>query len=112
MIPATYNFTDAYKGDTYDSIDFHLTQNGEDIDLTGAAILIQFKTSAEASPSLTLTVGSGITITDATGGVFRIDDQIIDINPNTYFYDIQVTNGGRVDTYLSGRLQVKTDISR
>jgi hypothetical protein len=112
MIPGTYNFTDAYKGDTYDSVEFHLTENGSDVNLTGSAILIQFKESSDSDSLLALGIGSGITVTNAAGGVFEIDDLVINLEPRTYVYDIQITNGARVDTYLSGKLKVKTDISR
>ena len=69
---------------------YGLTTDIDYIDLTDTTILCQFKKSPSTESFLTLTTGSGLTITDATGGKFRIDNQIIDIPADTYQYDIQV----------------------
>lgn len=103
----TYNFT-ARRGDTYNGATFTVTVNAVPLDLTGAAIKAQFGLGA----ALILSVGAGITITDAAGGAFRFDSCIIDLPPGAYPYDIQITlASGAVKTYVSGVLIVTPDIT-
>jgi hypothetical protein len=52
---------------------------------------------------LTLTNGSGLTITNAVNGQFEIDEQIISIPADRYYYEITFQlQTGAVKTYISG----------
>ena len=59
-----------------------------------------------------LTVGSGITLTDASNGVLTIDAFNMDFAPDTYYYDIEVTDSSAViKTYVEGTIVVMQDTS-
>jgi hypothetical protein len=108
------NFTHI-KGDTFDLVAFSIKINNVVLDLTGATIKMQLKkNSNDVVPSLSLTsVGSaGITITNATGGLFKINQQIINIEVFNYVYDIQLTlASGVVKTYVSGTFSITPEIT-
>ena len=113
MISVKYNFKDHIKGDTFKEQLFTFSKNGSPIDLTGAGIKIQFKPNkSDVSAALTMEVGSGITIVDATEGQFKINEQIIDLTPDIYYYDIQLNNSdSTVFTYVSGTIRITQDIT-
>jgi hypothetical protein len=108
------NFTHI-KGDTFDEVAFSIKINNIALDLTGAVLKMQLKkNSNDVSPSLSLTsVGSaGITINNATGGLFKINQQIINIEVFNYVYDIQLTlASGVVKTYVSGTFSITPEIT-
>ena len=109
----TYNFPAHIKGDTFLEQAFVYKLNGAAIDLTSGAFKMMIKRSPRSTDSaLTLTDGSGITITDAVNGAWQIDSQVIDIQEGTYYYDVQFTYAsGQVSTYLSGEFEVIQDIT-
>ena len=108
------NFTHI-KGDTFDEVAFSIKINNVVLDLTGAVIKMQLKkNSTDTVPALSFTsVGSaGITITNASGGLFKINQQIINIDVFNYVYDIQLTlASGVVKTYVSGTFSVTQEIT-
>ena len=61
---------DVRQGDTVKARVFTLTSDGSPYDLTGITIVSQW---ALRNHRLTFSIGSGITVTDAAGGVFQID---------------------------------------
>lgn len=103
------------KGDTFDEVAFSIAINGVPVDLTGATIKMQLKKNDNLLiPILSLTsAGSaGITITSPTGGLFKINSQIIDIEAFNYVYDIQFTlASGVVKTYISGNFIIQKDVT-
>lgn len=109
----TYNFPDHIKGDTFQGQEFTYVRNGSPIDLTGASIAMMLRvTKTQVTPDLSFSVGSGITITDAVNGVWEIDEQIIDIDANTYFQDIQLTESdGKVTTFTQGTWNILQDVT-
>lgn len=115
MTPTTYKINDQYKGDTFNGVTFTLKEGAEKtpIDLTGATILSQFRTKEVTGViQQTFSIGSGITVTNATGGVFKIDSFILDWNTGTFFYDIQITfSNGDIRTYVKGTLNVIQDVT-
>ena len=115
MTPTTYKINDQYKGDTFSGVTFTLKEGAEKtpIDLTGAAILSQFRTKeVTGAIQQTLSIGSGITVGNATGGVFSFDAFVLDWNTGTFFYDIQITfTDGSVRTYIKGTLNVIQDVT-
>lgn len=96
-----------WNGTTYDTV-----TGGLPIDLTGCSIVMQVRRPSLLDVMLTLSVGAGLTITDAINGVFRIDSQIIDIPVYVYKYDIQITfPNGIVKTYISGTATITEDVT-
>jgi len=103
------------KGDTFDEVAFSIKINNVALDLTGATIKMQLKKSSDlstASLSLTSVGSAGITITSPTSGLFKINEQIIDIEVFNYAYDIQLTlASGVVKTYVSGTFNITKEIT-
>ena len=114
MVPATYNFPNLYEGDTHDglSITVETTSGGTSspVDLTNVAIAMQVRNNAGAL-ALDLSVGSGITKTDAANGVFRVDAFTAPA-AGVYAYDIEFTYAdGTVKTYMGGAMAVKAGVT-
>lgn len=108
------NFTHK-RGDTFNEVPFEMLLNGVAIDLTDALIRMQLRKECGGIPVLSLTSVSdnGITITDAVNGKFKINEQIIDINPFLYQYDIEIKFlDGVVKTWVSGTFNIICDITR
>ena len=114
MVPATYNFPKLYEGDTHDGLSITVeTSSGgpkSAVDLTNVTIAMQVRNNAGALV-LDLSVGSGITKTDATNGVFRVDAFTVPAAGN-YNYDIEFTYAdGTVKTYMGGTMSVKAGVT-
>ena len=104
------------KGDTLDVKKFELVYdvNGDVVDLTNATIRIQFrKRNKYGKLAKEFSVGSGITVTDATNGKFQIDQTNSFITePDIYYYDIEITfPTGEITTVLYGTILVTQDVS-
>ena len=108
-----YNLPDAYKGDTYDDIQFTITINDVALDLTGSTIRCQFKKEKKTGAlKKTITNTGGITVTDAVNGVFKIDAFVLDWDEGDYYYDIKITSATDVvTTYLQGTLNVNQNVT-
>jgi hypothetical protein len=103
------------KGDTFEAVNFEIKINSTAVNLTDCIIRMQLKKSCGENPKLSLTSVSnnGIKITNALSGLFKINEQIIDIEPFNYFYDIEIAFADdTVKTYISGRFNVTCDITR
>lgn len=110
----SYNFTHI-KGDTFEEVNFAIVKNSVPLSLTGAVIKMQLRSECGGLIALNLTsvANAGITITNAAGGLFKINKQIIDIASGLYEYDIQITFAdGSVKTWLSGDFLIECDITR
>jgi len=108
---ATYDITCTKKGDTWKGRTFTYDRDGVVQDLTAYAIAMQVKTPG-GEILLDLSIGSGITLTDAVNGVFTIDPVITPNATGVNYYDIQFTNAGIVSTYVEGKFIIKSDITR
>ena len=103
------------KGDTFDEVSFELLLNSDPYSLEDAVIRMQLRKEYGGIPFLSLTsvANSGITITNASNGHFKINEQIIDICAFNYLYDIEIEFGdGTVKTYISGNFLIKSDVTR
>jgi len=103
------------RGDTFDEVNFEMLSDGLPIDLTDAVIKMELRTECGGIVALSLTsvANAGITITDEVNGLFKINEQIIDIAPNTYKYDIEITFAdGTVKSWISGTFNIICDITR
>ena len=108
-----YNLPDAYKGDTYLAVQFTILENSVALDLTGSTIKTTFRKESKKGIAVkTISNTNGITITDATNGVFEFDQFDLDWEEGDYYYDIQITSATNViTTYISGIIKVTLDIT-
>jgi hypothetical protein len=113
MTPATYDIPPHYKGDTFEAITFTIKENGIGIDLTGSDIRVDFKKNGNTgSLQESISVGAGITINNAIGGVFTLDSFVNNWSVGKYFYDAEITFAdGTVNTYFKGSLSINQDIT-
>jgi hypothetical protein len=112
MSQDTYKFPDQYKGDTFWPNTFTIKEDGVPVDLTGALIKITFRQSyAAGSIQKSFSIGSGITVNDASGGKFTLDKILkFSWSAKNYFYDTEVTfPNNDVRTYFKGSLRVIQD---
>lgn len=111
MIQGVYNFPDVVKGDTVNVTSFAVTIDAVPLNLTGALISVKFKTSFNSPSILSLSVGSGITVTNASGGIFTINAFTCSFPVGEYVYDIQIVKSGITKTYVKGTLNVLNEVS-
>jgi hypothetical protein len=96
--PQTIHLPAVYVGTTWEGINsIGLDQpNGQAFNLTGAALRMVYRRVGEQQERLVLTVGSGITITNAAEGRARVDEQILPLTPGTYYWELLVTQANGV----------------
>lgn len=100
-----------WRNDTWVEV-FALTQNSSPISLAGATIYIHVVKGCEGTATLTLTNGSGITITGAGSNQISVS-KLINIDKGNYKWDLQVSySGGVVKTYLEGDFIVYDDVTK
>lgn len=98
-----YTFPSHYSGDTFAGTVFTIRLNDAPLDLTGASIDFTFIHETNSNYTYSLTSDDEITITNNTGGVFQIDQQIINWYPGLYNYDMTITtNDSGVFTWIYG----------
>jgi hypothetical protein len=103
------------KGDTFESVNFAMILNSVVLNLTGCTLRMQLRKEYGGVIFLSLTsvASAGITITNAAGGLFRINRQIINIDAANYIYDIELIKAdGTVKTYVSGNFSITNDVTR
>ena len=83
------------KGDTFDEVSFELLLNSDPYSLEDAVIRMQLRKEYGGIPVLSLTsvANAGITITDDLNGLFKINEQIINVCEFNYLYDIEIEFG-------------------
>ena len=112
---ARQDISNHVKGNTFRGIQYTLTdENDAAIDLTNAAIRIQFRKNKKTGDlALTLTTNDHITLTDASNGVFSIDNDFeIDIPAGLYYYDILfIFNSTTYRTYVWGEFTVLQNVT-
>jgi hypothetical protein len=103
------------KGDSFEAVNFQMLVNSVALNLTGCTLRMQLRKEYGGIVYLSLTsvASAGITITTAASGLFRINKQIINIDANTYIYDIElIKSDGTVKTYISGNFYITNDVTR
>lgn len=106
-----YNFPDHIKGDTWNVTNFTINVNDNPKDLTSATIAMKIR-DRNGILLKSLSTGSGLTITDATAGKFKIDAQVLDISIGTHKYDIEITfPDGTVKTWIAGKITIIQDMT-
>lgn len=108
-----FDFPRQTAGDTFLQQQFTLLINGVAVDLTSAAIKLEFrKQNSNGEVVQTLTIGNGITIVSAIGGIFTVDEFQLPEEPAIYIYDIQFTIGTTVRTYIFGQLNLEDQVTQ
>lgn len=107
------------RGDTF-AFNLAVTSAGAPFNLTGCSIRVTAKwdyANLDAAAVFTRTIGSGVTVTNAAGGLATVviapsNTSTLPANPVNLYYDIQVTDGSsNVYTVNSGILTVSPDVS-
>lgn len=112
MTPGTYNFPDQTQGTTYNGTAFQVDVDGDPLDLSGVSIIMEMRSSLNQQV-LYKSVDSGITVTDAEAGEFRIDSFDVNLSPGTYTYDILfIFTSGVVKIYVKGTMKVISALAR
>jgi hypothetical protein len=111
---STLDFTHK-KGDTFDEVPFQIFFNTVPLDISDAIIRMQLRLEYGGNIYLALTSvdNEGITILDPLEGIFKINEQIINIKANSYIYDIEIIfANGEVKTWVSGNFNILPDVTR
>tara|TARA_R110000851_G_C13089506_1_gene566730 strand:+ start:1209 stop:1574 length:366 start_codon:yes stop_codon:yes gene_type:complete len=89
------------------------------LDITGATIEMQVRENAKsATPLIDLSIGSGITITDAANGTFLVEvtpaQTILLPAPKSVMYDLDIvrTQDNKRVTLLVGTVTIRAEITR
>lgn len=91
---------------------FRITSASSALDLSTATVFAVIKTSAAveddaASGVYTLTVGSGLTVTDAAQGKVQLDiPAAVTASPGTWFYKIRITLAAQTETAIWGWITI------
>lgn len=88
-------------------------EDGTILDLTSAAISWRVGRFNRRVTEFTKTVGSGITITDATAGEYTLQADPADtseLEPEIYSHEAEATVSGVVTTILNGCLDLQRDL--
>ncbi|MDE0724799.1 MAG: hypothetical protein OSB62_08915 [Alphaproteobacteria bacterium] len=117
MTAANHPFT-IEQGATFKSELTFTDSNNAVVDLTGYAIRMQARIKASSPETvLNLSVGAGITITDAGGGLFEIEISATDTAALTggqvLVYDLELeTPTGHVTRLLEGKIMISPEVTR
>ena len=102
-----------YRGDTFFQTIFEVKINGTALDLTGIPIKMQLRQNWDKDVALELSIANGkLEIIDAINGKFAIKEQVINVYPFEYSYDIQMTIGTEVRTWVKGIFKIIPDITK
>lgn len=112
MTPHIFNYKDYVQDNTIREARLTITNpiNGVETpkDLSGATIKCVFKHKEEI---VTKEIGSGITVTNPTGGVFKIDEFTLS-KAGRYVYDIKIIfPDGTKKTYVRGHINILAAVS-
>jgi hypothetical protein len=108
-----------HRGDTL-SFDLAVTDGvGAPVNLAGASLRFTAKRStsqADSAALIALTIGDGITVTDAAGGLAHVEatpakTSGLEAATLSLTWDEQLTTGTQVFTVASGYLTVMPDVS-
>lgn len=97
------------KDTTFDAWTLQIIIDDVNADLTGSVIEMQLRLQPGQPVALDLTsVGNaGITITDPLNGIFKINEQVIDIPAKEYMYDIKIIfPDGEIRRWIEGKFNI------
>lgn len=111
--PGTYNIT-AYQGASFNFV-ATWSIGGTAVDLTNYTSAMQVRsTYSSATPLLSLTTGSGITL-GGTAGTITVEvtsETMEDANPGNYIYDLELDSGSEVTRLLQGTFTIIPEATR
>jgi len=97
---------------------FHVTQNGENLDITGCTLTLTAKWNVtDTGAVFQCTLGAGLTVTDAaTGQVEAIISSSqtstgIPLHQVPLYYDVEMVLAGEVSTVLYGVLTISPNVT-
>ncbi len=103
------------RGDTR-PITFSIDLNGSDMPITGATFLMTIDPAPDPPDNTTLILQlSGAIVGNAALGViaFSPDAAEMDIDPDTYYFDVQMTeSNGKITTIARGKFTIVQDITK
>lgn len=105
-----------YRGNTA-KWDATITLGGAPVDLAGVTgIWFTARKSLDSAPFISKAIGTGVTVTNAAGGLARItlspaDTASLPSRQVPLEYDLEYESGGEVHTLARGRLIVEPDIT-
>lgn len=114
MALSTYDIS-AEQGSDYATTVTYTDDSGDPVNLTGYTSRMQVrKFAGSASPVITLTNTSGMTITAATGviAVSITAAALAAIPAGSYVYDLEIASGASVIKLLSGAFDVSAEVTR
>ena len=101
-----YTLPTIIRGTTMEAVQFTITENGNALDLTNATIEAVARWQRDSKKVRKFET----TITNAAGGVFTLDEQIIDWDNGVWDYGIQFTlSNGDVKVYIEGTFTIKVN---
>jgi hypothetical protein len=107
MTPIVFNYKDYVQDNTINAAELTVTKTINDvvtpIDLSGAIIKCTFKHEEE---TVLKEIGSGITVTNPSGGVFVIDEFKL-LKAGQYVYDVKIIfPDGTNKTWIRGEVKI------
>lgn len=115
MTPGCFDWPAQYAGDTAELQEIQIVEDGFPVDLTGATVRMQVR-QGPGQPILisnTSVASSGIVISDATEGTFKVGGYE---NPDieaALIYDIEVEfSNGDIRTYLTGSYLIYAQVTK
>jgi len=114
-VAVSYNVT-IDQGANWDLNVEYDNPNGTPVNLTGYTAALQLRSLPESATAvLSLSTGSGITITGATGlvAISATATQTRAIDEGTYYYDLEITSpAGVVTRLVQGQAVVTPEVTR
>lgn len=116
MTPAKLDLT-VYQGATFrKSFQWMTGTPAVPVNLTGYDIRMMVRSSVvDAAYMVSLTLGNGITITDAEAGKFEVyisPEQTKGFNKRAAVYDIEFAIGSDVDRVIEGGITISPEVTR
>lgn len=114
MVPASYNLPTGYRGDSYGPIVFKFfNASGSGITLDGTSGHLQVKEGIGLSSVLSWsTVDSSMIISGNEVKLNAKNGNCMLMQPKTYSYDLQLSSGDAIRTYIKGYLPIISDITQ
>jgi hypothetical protein len=107
--PQTLSLSAVYEGTTWEGINSVTLQQpaGTPLNLTNAQPRMVYRRVGDNLERLSLAVGTGIQITNAAAGVFRVMPQILPLTAGSYYWEIILTQAnGTIIPLFAGTQEI------
>ena len=111
-LPEEIRINDQYQGDTFAGLEFVITRNGVAKTLLGSTITMTFLLGNRRTDNdQVLTLGDGLTITDAANATFDMDEiPLVDWAAGEYWFDMEIIYAdGEIKTPVIGKWKIVQD---